>query len=334
MTENLLTIVVPARNEEANLIPCIESLISQTCKDFQIIIVDDQSEDKTPDIAKKYASEYDYIHYISIKEKPTGWVGKNYALFTAYREVKSPYVLFIDADVRLNKHCIENSITLAKDNNIYLLSYAAHQECKTIFEYAVQPMIFHILNILYPFKGINDQPGSNAVVNGIFILIKTDIYQKAGTHEAIKNEILEDVKLAHNVEKAGGKIYFSYAPGLIQVRMYHNLSEIITGWSKNIFALLNYSILKSIMLIVLLLCLFWLPIIALIVDISLYPFAVPLLVAVFAYFCYAYSRMKYPAATGLLYPAGTIILTAIILNSIINYKIKGSVSWKNRRYRV
>lgn len=334
MSDKTLTVIIPARNEESNIKECLDSLIQQSYKNLDIIVVNDQSEDKTPEIVKEFQRTYPFIRLIDIKEKPVEWVGKSYALYSGYLESVSPLLLFMDADVRLNKLCIERTLETISNENLDILSYAAFQQCQTIIEYAIQPLVFYFLNIFYPLDGINTNSSGVVACNGIFILIKRELYEQIGTHSAIKSEILEDVELAKRIQSQGGRIKFMFAPDLITVRMYKNIKEIYEGWSKNFFVLLQRSCFKSIELIMVLMLLFWLPLTILIFNISLYLLILPILMLNITYFCYAYSKMGYKLWVGLLFPLGSVLLSIIIINSLVNYKFKGRVIWKNRMYKV
>jgi chlorobactene glucosyltransferase len=329
-----LTIIIPARNEEHNIKACLDSLLHQTIENFYIIVVDDNSDDHTSEIVKSYAREYSYISLIKLTEKPSGWVGKNYALYEGACQVSTPYILFLDADVKLAEYCVEFTYNDIKDNNYDLISYAAFQECEGFLECAVQPLVFYILNVVYPFNKVNQDNNQIAACNGIFIFIKNDTYKSIGTHEAVKSEILEDVKLAQLIKENGQKLKFYYAPDLLRVRMYRHFNELYEGWSKNFFALLQYNYFKAILIVFLLLFIFWVPVIAMFLDPALVNFFIPLLLLVIIHFGYVYYKMDYSFLTGLLFPVGSLLVSAIIIQSIINYNIKGQVKWKGRTYTV
>ncbi|MEW5818783.1 MAG: glycosyltransferase, partial [Cyanobacteriota bacterium] len=303
-------------------------------KDYELIIVNDQSEDATEFIVNNYMDKFPQLQYLKIDKKPDEWVGKNYALNLGQKYSSSEMLLFIDADVRLSEKCLEKSCNLFIDNNINILSYAAYQECKTIYEYSLQPIIFWVLNLLYPLRDISNAKKSVAACNGIFIMIDRQTYLKIGTHEAVKSEILEDVELAKKAKKSGAKIVFSFAPELIKVRMYRNFQEIFDGWSKNIFALCEYSIIKSMLIVLLLLLLFNVPLLLVILGLAKNCIIIFWMIIVILYFMYVYHKMGYSAIVALLFPLGSLILPLIIINSIFRYKVKGSVKWKNRLYKV
>lgn len=334
MNSTDLCVIIPARNEEDNIKGCLDALMVQTYNDFNIIVVNDQSEDKTEEIVQNFIKQHSRIKLISVDNKPDGWVGKNHALYLGQLKTSTEWILFMDADVRISPDCIEKSCKMLTDKNIDMLSYAAFQECKTIWEKSVQPLMFFILNILYPLKAMLSGESQQVAANGIFMLVKRSIYNIIGTHESIKSIVLEDVELARRVKAAGGKVYFSFEPDLISVRMYQNLNELFEGWSKNFFALLQFSYTKAVLLFVILLMVFWMPFIALISGFwTLYSaFAFIFIECIcFSYVCH---KMKYKFYVGFLLPVGSTILVIILLNSIISYKFKGKVKWKNRQYKV
>lgn len=334
MQNPLLTVIIPARNEENNIAKCLDSLLNQSFKDFEIVVASDESTDRTEEIVENYKENNNNIFLLKIQDKPDGWIGKNYALFLGQQYAKGLYLLFLDADVELNEKCLELSLKNLIDSTNDIISYAAFQECKTIIEYAIQPLVFHILNILYPLKKISSNKSNITALNGIFILISRENYELLGTHESVKNKVLEDVEFAKIARRSNLNISFSYAPQLIKVRMYNNFKDLFNGWSKNFYALLGYSKIKSFALFVFLISVFNFPLFLMLFCSSFSVYFLLWLIFLILYFCFVCHIMGYRFYVGFLFPFGSIVLALIILQSLINYTFTGSVKWKNRTYKV
>ncbi|MGD9580206.1 MAG: glycosyltransferase family 2 protein [Vampirovibrionia bacterium] len=329
-----LSIIVPARNEEDNIANCLSSLIDQTFNDYEVIVISDGSIDKTDEITEKYAKTDSRFSLLRVDEKPSGWIGKNYALFHAQQHAKGTYLLFLDADVVLNRECIEKTIKILLDNNTDVISYAAFQKCKSIVEYAVQPLVFYLLNNLYPLEKISSNNTDVTALNGIFIMLSRKNYDLIGTHEALKDKVLEDVEFAKLAKKCHLKISFSYAPHLISVRMYRNFINLYHGWSKNFYPLLNYSNTKTFSISIALMLTFYLPLIGEYFWVQYNFIFLSWIIILFIYFSYVYHKMGYRFYYSFLYPLGSVILSIIILQSFVNYNFTGNVVWKNRTYKV
>lgn len=329
----LVSIIIPARNEEKTLPRCLESLLNQTYPNKEIIVVDDQSTDRTAEIVKIAVEKDPTLKLIQVSNKPQDWVGKNYALFQGAAVANGDYYLFIDADVTLSPYCIEHSMTSMLENDLDMMSYAAFQECLTFWEKAVQPLVFLLLNLLFPLSKVNDPNASEAAFNGIFILSTAMAYKKIGTHEVVKSSVLEDVELAKKAKALSLKTQFVYRPSLIRVRMYTSLEDIWEGWGKNLFALLNFSYLKATAVIMLpvlfwgaVILAFWFSVMGIFLLLPLFSLWILVL--------YGYGKMGYHASIAAFFPVGCIVLALIALYSVFQYSVKGTVQWKNRSYPV
>lgn len=329
-----ISVIVPVRNEERNIAALLDCLLKQTFQELEIIVVDDLSQDSTVEIVNQYSNKDNKIKLVTVSQKPENWVGKTYALYIGQQYAFSDIILFIDADVRLTNNTLEKSYALFRDDKLDVLTYAAYQDCKTIYEYAVQPMVFMLLNAMYPLQEVSKSESDKAACNGIFIMIKKEVYAEIGTHEAVKNQVLEDVELAKLIKKAGYRLRFEFAPDLISVRMYHSLLELVEGWSKNFFALINKSISGLLLLIAFLLMIFPVPFILSLLDYKMILVSGVYISIIFLFLAYVYFKMKYNPLVAVYYPLGACLLIYIILNSAYLYMYKGTVKWKTRQYKV
>jgi hypothetical protein len=234
MSESLpdpqVSVIVPARNEEANLRACLESLVSQAGVDFEIIVVDDHSIDRTAEIAKSFPG----VRLIAAGPLPPGWTGKNNAVVTGARVARGAWLLFTDADTVHRPGSLARAVTEAAENNADLLSYSPEQLAVTFWEMAVLPVVFAELARQYPPKKVCAPDSPEAAANGQYILIKRASYAAVGGHAAIADQILEDVALARAVKSAGCRIRFRYAADAVRTRMYRNFAQLREGWLKNL----------------------------------------------------------------------------------------------------
>jgi glycosyltransferase involved in cell wall biosynthesis len=235
-----VSVIVPARNEEASLATCLESLTEQTGVVFEVIVVDDHSTDRTREIANSFAkARLDEAHphkmrAIEAGPLPTGWTGKNNALVNGVREARGEWLLFTDADTVHLPGSLARALAEAKEHHADMLSYSPEQIAVTFWEMAVLPVVFAELARQYPPSKVSDPNSPVAAANGQYILIKSEIYDAVGGHAAIAGEILEDVALARAMKRAGFRIRFRYADDAVRTRMYRNFHQLREGWTKNL----------------------------------------------------------------------------------------------------
>ena len=225
-----VSIVVPARNEEASLADCLESLTAQTGIVFEIIVVDDGSTDRTREIAQSFAK----VRVISPGPLPDGWTGKNNAVVAGAKEARAPWLLFTDADTVHLPGSLARALAEAKREGADLLSYSPKQVVVTFSERAVMPVVFAELAAKYPPQKVRDQSGEIVAANGQYLLVRRAAYDDVGGHAAVATEILEDVALARLFRNAGKRVYFRYGGDAVRTRMYRNWPQLREGWTKNL----------------------------------------------------------------------------------------------------
>jgi glycosyltransferase involved in cell wall biosynthesis len=233
---------VPARNEEVSLGACLESLTAQTGVAFEIIVVDDASNDRTRAIAQGFAG----VQVISagpLLKDGAGklWTGKNNALVAGARHACAPWLLFTDADTVHRPRSLARALAEAKEHQADLLSYSPEQVVVTLAERAVMPVIFAELAAQYPPHQVRVRSSETVAANGQYILVRRAAYDAVGGHAAVATEILEDVALARRFRDAGRRVYFRYGGDAVRTHMYRNWTQLRTGWTKNLALLFPHS---------------------------------------------------------------------------------------------
>lgn len=225
-----VSIIVPARNEEASLADCLQSLVTQTGIAYEIIVVDDHSTDRTREIASSFPG----VRVIEAGPLPHDWTGKNNAVTTGARQAHGDWLLFTDADTIHLPGSLASALKEAEENGAELLSYSPEQIAVTFWEMATLPVVFAELARQYSPSKVSDPASPIAAANGQYILIRRDTYDAVGGHAAIAANILEDVALARAVKSSGRKIRFRYAGTAVRTRMYRNYCQLRDGWTKNL----------------------------------------------------------------------------------------------------
>jgi len=237
-TSGRVSAIVPARNEEAVIAACVESLAVQE-EIAEIMVIDDQSSDRTAEIVRSLAGKYSNVRLLESLELPAGWVGKNHAVWIGAEEARGEWLLFTDADAVHSVDSAAKALAIAAENGAALVSFSPEQVMETWYEKAVIPYVFKRLSQRFRFADVNDPTNRAAAANGQFILIRRDAYEAAGGHAGIAGEVLEDVALAARVKTAGYRLWFGGGKGIVRVRMYRSFAAMWEGWKKNLYLLMG-----------------------------------------------------------------------------------------------
>jgi glycosyltransferase involved in cell wall biosynthesis len=225
-----ISIIVPARNEEATLGDCLASLTAQTGVAFEIIVVDDASSDHTREIARRFAK----VRVLCAGPLPDGWTGKNNAVIAGAKEARANWLLFTDADTVHLPGSLARALAEAKSEGADLLSYSPEQVVVTFAERAVMPIVFAELAAKYPPQKVREHNSEIVAANGQYLLVRRAAYDAVGGHAAVATEILEDVALARLFRNKGKHVYFRYGGDAVRTHMYRNWAQLREGWTKNL----------------------------------------------------------------------------------------------------
>lgn len=236
-----LTVIVPARNEEACLGACLQSLVAQSDevfklgRDWDLIVVDDQSTDRTAEIACGFAG----VTVMKAGKLEKGWTGKNNAVWTAAREARGRWLLFTDADTVHAAGNLHRAMHEAVRHKVGMLSYSPRQVVSGFAQHALMPLVFSELALAYPPSKVSDPNQRVAAANGQFLLVEREAYRRIGGHAAVADRVLEDVELAFLAKRRRVGLWFRYAGDALETRMYRTTAAMIEGWTKNLALLFN-----------------------------------------------------------------------------------------------
>ena len=245
----LVTAFIPAKDEEAALAECLQSVCSQTYPNLEILVVDDRSTDRTPEIARSFAEADPRVRVITIDELPPGWTGKTHALDAAVGEANGEWYWFLDADTRHTPDNLAIVMEYARRNRAAMASLLPELRCETFWEKVVQPLAGIVLIQSYPLFWVNDDRKKLAFANGQYILIRRDAYAAAGGHRAVRDRFVEDIAMAGRVKSLGYPIRVAIAHEIGSCRMYASLGELVRGWSRILYDALGRSPLRLLSLV-------------------------------------------------------------------------------------
>ena len=227
----LIPVIIPARNEARNIERCVRSILAATYPAIEVIVVDDRSTDGTGDLVEGLG-----VRLVRGAELPAGWFGKQWALVQGYRVARGELLLFADADTRHEPELIARAVTALATERADLFSVIPRQDMVTFWERLIQPHVFVALAArVSDLRRLNrTRVEWNAIANGQFILVTRASYEAAGTHEAVKSSVADDLMLAQTYVRHGFDIFLAHATTYMTTRMYGSLREILEGWTKNL----------------------------------------------------------------------------------------------------
>jgi glycosyltransferase involved in cell wall biosynthesis len=328
-----ISAIVPARNEEAVIAWCVESLARQP-EIAEILVINDQSADKTAEIVRSLITRIPHLRLLETQEVPTGWIGKNNAVFLGAKEARSPWLLFTDADAELEPGATARALQIAQENRAALISFSPEQVTQSWYEKALIPFVYCRLAKHFSYDAVNDPASPAAAANGQFLMIERDAYNLIGGHASVPAEVLEDVALAKRAKAAGFRLWFGSGQGIVRVRMYRSFRAMWQGWKKNLYVLVAgtpgavFRELES--------TIPWIPLALILLGFKI-PVAIFLGVCLLLLRQFTYgleiSRNQYPFKF-IIYYVPAVALYAGVLWASYRGHVKGKVEWKGREVAV
>jgi len=243
----LVSVLIPARNEEKSIQNLIQSLQSQAYPNLEILVYDDLSEDRTAEMVNELAATDQRIRLLPGIPLPQGWLGKNHACHQLAQHAKGKYLLFMDADVTAKPQLISQALAHLQRHKLALLSIFPQQIMKSFGERITVPLMNWILVSLLPLILTRVSSwASFSAANGQFMLFDAKIYAKNLFHQMVKADKVEDIIIFRKLKKLGLKGHTLLSNGQVKCRMYHNYSEAKRGFSKNVFEFFGNSILITV----------------------------------------------------------------------------------------
>ncbi len=233
----LISVCIPARNEELNIRACVEAVLNQTYRNFEIIVLDDRSTDATPEILRELAAHSDKLKVISGSDLPSGWAGKPHALYQAANACgeRSEWLCFIDADTFLAPGALASCYAKAVETGADLFTIMTFQITGSFWERAVLPLVMTALSVGFSPRKVNNPRRKDAIANGQFIMIKRNVYDAIGGHERVKDQIVEDKAISELVKWNGYRLIVADGREVARTRMYTSFATLWEGWTKNIY---------------------------------------------------------------------------------------------------
>jgi len=260
LPENLpgVTILIPAKDEEARIHDCVGSALRQDYPRFDVIAIDDRSADATGKVLDEIAATNPMLKvlHVATENPPEGWTGKNNALRAGVEHATGDWMLFVDSDVILSPGALRATLAECLARQFDMMSLVLKLDSRGFWEGLLVPLAAGAVGTMYfmALTNSNDWP-KVAFGNGQFILIKRDVYESVGGHSAVKDKFCEDMAMARLLKRNGYRPRIAVGTDLAEVRMYSSLRSIVRGWSRIFFASSDDSLIRNILAIFFLL--FW-----------------------------------------------------------------------------
>ena len=244
----LVSILIPARNEEKNIASTLNCIQSISYKNIEVMVFDDQSDDRTAEIVLKISADDNRISLIQSPGLEKGWIGKNFACNNLARAASGRYLLFLDADVNIHKDILNKTIFMMRKYDLKMLSIFPVQILKTFGEKITVPIMHYVLLSLLPLIFTRISPfTSHSAANGQFILFDSEVYKKLQPHKEFKYSAVEDIKIARYYKKRKYKIACLTGYEDVKCRMYRNYKNALNGFVKNVLTFFGDSAFMAIL---------------------------------------------------------------------------------------
>jgi len=339
----LVSVIVPARNEEHNIERCVRSVLASSYPSFEVIVVNDKSTDGTGAVLDRLAAADPRVKIIHGAERPDDWFGKPWACWQGFEQATGAVLLFTDADTVHSPQLMPLSVAALVSSKVDLVTILPRQEMISFWERVVQPFFFLILGLRYgsPARINRNRNPRNGIANGQYIMVTRASYVSVDGHRAVKGTVIEDLMLAVTYLKAGKYHLAVNAEQDMATRMYTTLPEMVEGWSKNYFVGARYTVKSTLLtylactLSLLLPGYFLLPLVATMAGLARQRTDW----LTFGLLGYAGASLliglilragKAPMRSGLLHPLGALITARIIFRSMVRGTRR--IEWKGRTY--
>ncbi len=332
-----ISVLVPARNEESCIGECAACLLAQQYPDFQLIILDDNSTDRTWEILQEYARNDSRLRLIKGKPLPDDWLGKHWACQQLAEVADGELLLFVDADTSHRPDMLRGAASAMAAEKTALISALPKQEVVTWSEKLSIPAFYlgMLCGVPLELTRLQSNPLLFAVL-GQFLIFRREAYDAVGGYASVRQNVVDDIAIGRRVHAMGLKYRLLDGNGQVSCRMYHNLDQVWKGLTKSTFATFSFDPYFLILMWTLVVIVFLSPIVMLIIGLIIpqVPYLITMLAGLailLTLFLWSVNhiRFHFPLYLVLIYPASTVFMTIIAIASMI-LTMQGKARWKDR----
>ena len=333
-----VSILLPARDEEDHIVGVVEGLAGQDYPDFELLVLDDGSSDRTPGLLRELAGRFANLRVLEGKPLPRGWLGKHWACHQLAEAATGEVLLFTDADTRHRREALREAVARLVADDIDLLTGIPRQEVRGLVEKLVVPVVPWAIFAFLPLgMAYRHRWPAFTAANGQYMMFRRQAYDAAGGHERVRDNVVDDLALVRLLAKRGMKWRVFDLTRLVTCRMYRSAGEVFNGFGKNLFGAFGYRLAPFLFVWLWLGVVTFQPLLMLGlwaggVVASTYSMACAASAAVFSLALWALShgKFRFPLWLALFYPASIVLGISIALRSMWQSS-SGRATWKGRR---
>lgn len=341
----LLSIVIPARNEEENLGICLGSVLGQRYRNLEVIVVNDNSTDRTEAIIQSFAAQDTRLRMVRGETLPPGWSGRVYACVQGTTLARGEYLLILDADTELTPGGLARALGYALEHRTDLLAAIPKTDLGNLWENLIQSLMGHLFLMTFKAKALNDPQDPTAVAWGGFLLFHREAYDRIGGHKAMKGAVVDGPQLAVKIKQNRMRLAYVLGTNVVIARMYSPFRTVWNGWTRCIFLGLNRSVARGLLAIAALtifMVMPWAMMAGALVRLAVHGLSVEAFEFLLLWFsvCLVSVSHRYVLRSlfdlntryAWLQPVSALLIIGIILNSIWRVLSGREITWRGRVY--
>jgi chlorobactene glucosyltransferase len=342
-----VSVILPARNEEKYIAKCLESLLDQDYPNFEIIAVNDSSNDKTGDIIYEYAKKNSCIVTVNAKPKPDGWTGKNWACYEGYLRATGDVFLFTDADTVHSPYTMSLALGHVLRDNLDAITAIPRLLCKDVWTKITLPMLSNFLHSRFSPLRVNNPKTKTGYFFGSFYMITRRTYEMVGTHKIVKHELVEDGALGGMVKEQKFRMKMVRGERYIEAMWSRDFQTLWHGLHRLMISIHSQNKIAASMMTIAVFFLLFEPFLLvpyslvlylqsddfvsqIIFDINLGTVCIIILANAIQSKFGVFQNPFYALAS----PLSAAIISLSFIASILSAKKAGAVNWRDRRYTV
>jgi len=337
-----VSVCIPARNEAHNIHEAVAAVLASRWRNLELIVVDDRSTDGTAQACIEAGAGDPRLRVLSGDKPPEQWAGKPWACLQAAKLATGEVLVFVDADVRIDSMTVQAVVETIQGDQLDFVSLFGSWRLVSFWERVVIPTVGWLIRGAVDLNRANDPESSDAFANGQLIAMRRGPYMQMGGHAAVFNQVLEDVRLAQIVKSGGYRVGLFVAPWAFSVRLYRGLSEIISGYAKNLYEGMGRRLFVGLLAIGFIGVGTLLPYVLVIAGTSLSIaspsgdfgpwWLAPMIAVCIAQWLFRFLLERRDGRSGWIawaHPLGNLVLVVILIRSVFS----SSVKWKGRRFK-
>ncbi len=328
-----VAIIVAVRNEESAVERALQSVCHLAYRNKRILVINDRSTDRTPEILGRMKLLHPDLSVIDIAELPSGWLGKNHALYQGYLASREEYILFTDADVKFRPESLTKALRYMTGRELDHLAILPGIDSPSVGFSSIVDTFKLMLEFRQRPWAVRDPRSRASIGIGAFNLLRRSAYEKAGTHQAIRLRPDDDLKLGERIKAAGLRQDVLYGDGEIWLEWYHSIREFIDGLMKNTFSVSDYRLWKALGTALAVLLAFVMPLPGLLISGTTVHYLLLAIITLFQLPLFIFKRgMKKVWWYTFMVPVAGLIMTFIILKSAFLTIRQGGIYWRDHFY--